>query len=99
MQWKTLENTLMRNVLNVMLQVVFLYFYIQKNFNVFHIYQDSQHVIQDAAEFLALHSADPRVILAACKDSLLQALGSLTCHQAGIKALERSSNARCLLLK
>ncbi|CAD7092671.1 unnamed protein product [Hermetia illucens] len=59
---------------------------------------DSQHVIQEAAEFLALHSADPRVILAACKDSLLQALGSLTCHQAGIKALERSSNASQLSL-
>ncbi|XP_055546728.1 E3 ubiquitin-protein ligase RNF123 [Wyeomyia smithii] len=51
---------------------------------------DSQ-LINSAAEFLALHFADARVILASCKDALIQALGSLTCHQAGIRALELAS--------
>ncbi|XP_062548443.1 E3 ubiquitin-protein ligase RNF123 [Armigeres subalbatus] len=48
-------------------------------------------LINSAADFLALHLADSRVILASCKDALIQALGSLTCHQAGIRALEQAS--------
>ncbi|KFB45879.1 AGAP009295-PA-like protein [Anopheles sinensis] len=48
-------------------------------------------LIQSAANFLAKHLADPRVILASCKDALIQALGSLTCHEAGIRALEQST--------
>lgn len=47
--------------------------------------------INAAAEFLAMHSADGRIVLASCKDSLLQALGTLTCHKSGVRALERSS--------
>uniref|UniRef100_A0A182JMG6 RING-type E3 ubiquitin transferase n=1 Tax=Anopheles atroparvus TaxID=41427 RepID=A0A182JMG6_ANOAO len=48
-------------------------------------------LIQSAANFLAKHLADPRVILASCKDALIQALGSLTCHEAGIRALEQAT--------
>ncbi|XP_030375899.1 E3 ubiquitin-protein ligase RNF123 [Scaptodrosophila lebanonensis] len=52
---------------------------------------DAECSINAAAEFLALHSADSRIVLASCKDSLLQALGTLTCHKSGVRALERSS--------
>ncbi|XP_034661955.1 E3 ubiquitin-protein ligase RNF123 [Drosophila subobscura] len=52
---------------------------------------DSECAVTSAAEFLGVHSADPRIVLASCKDSLLQALGTLTCHKAGVRALERSS--------
>ena len=48
-------------------------------------------LINLAAEFLAKHLADGRVILASCKDALIQALGSLTCHEAGVKALENTT--------
>ncbi|XP_058814876.1 E3 ubiquitin-protein ligase RNF123 [Topomyia yanbarensis] len=48
-------------------------------------------LINAAAEFLAQHLADSRVILASCKDALIQALGSLTCHEAGIRSLEQAS--------
>uniref|UniRef100_A0A1A9W1K7 RING-type E3 ubiquitin transferase n=1 Tax=Glossina brevipalpis TaxID=37001 RepID=A0A1A9W1K7_9MUSC len=51
---------------------------------------DSECVLNIMADFLSVHSADPRIILASCKDSLLQALGTLTCHKPGIKALEKS---------
>lgn len=37
-------------------------------------------------------------MLASCKDSLLQALGTLTCHQAGIEALENCSRQNQLTL-
>lgn len=56
--------------------------------------QDSECVINMVADFLSVHSADPRIILASCKDSLLQALGTLTCHKSGIKALERAPKKR-----
>ncbi|XP_055613929.1 E3 ubiquitin-protein ligase RNF123 [Uranotaenia lowii] len=49
-------------------------------------------LIDSAAEFLASHLADSRVILASCKDALIQALGSLTCHEAGIRSLEQCSH-------
>ncbi|TDG39653.1 hypothetical protein AWZ03_013926 [Drosophila navojoa] len=52
---------------------------------------DAECSLNSAAEFLAIHSADSRIVLASCKDSLLQALGTLTCHKAGVRALERSS--------
>ncbi|XP_017143160.1 E3 ubiquitin-protein ligase RNF123 [Drosophila miranda] len=52
---------------------------------------DSDCAVTSAAEFLGVHSADPRIVLASCKDSLLQALGTLTCHKSGVRALERSS--------
>uniref|UniRef100_A0A182PVH9 RING-type E3 ubiquitin transferase n=1 Tax=Anopheles epiroticus TaxID=199890 RepID=A0A182PVH9_9DIPT len=48
-------------------------------------------LIRSSANFLAKHLADPRVILASCKDALIQALGSLTCHEAGIRALESAA--------
>ncbi|XP_053673835.1 E3 ubiquitin-protein ligase RNF123 [Anopheles nili] len=48
-------------------------------------------LIRSAANFLAKHLADSRVILASCKDALIQALGSLTCHEAGIRSLEEAS--------
>ncbi|XP_060645573.1 E3 ubiquitin-protein ligase RNF123 [Drosophila nasuta] len=52
---------------------------------------DAECSVNAAAEFLAMHSADSRIVLASCKDSLLQALGTLTCHRGGIRALERAS--------
>lgn len=55
-------------------------------------------IVQAAATFLSEHSADARVVLASCKDSLLQALGTLTCHQAGIQALENCSSQNRLTL-
>lgn len=57
-----------------------------------HDLKSSEVVVMMAAEFLAKHSADPRVVFASCKDALLQALGTLTCHETGIKALERTSS-------
>ncbi|XP_055849939.1 E3 ubiquitin-protein ligase RNF123 isoform X2 [Episyrphus balteatus] len=55
---------------------------------------DASEEISLAGAFLSEHSADPRIILASCKDSLLQALGTLICHEAGIRALEASPK-RC----
>ncbi|ALC46914.1 CG6752 [Drosophila busckii] len=52
---------------------------------------DAECSVNAAAEFLSQHSADPRIVLASCKDSLLQALGTLTCHKCGVRALERAS--------
>lgn len=49
---------------------------------------DYSEIIQSAADFLSSHASNARIVLASCKDALLQALGSLTCHEAGIKALE-----------
>lgn len=46
-----------------------------------------------AAEFLCSKAANSRIVLASCRDALLQALGTLTCHEAGIRALERCSLA------
>lgn len=54
---------------------------------------DCSHIIRSAAEFLCSKAANSRVILASCKDALLQALGTLTCHEAGIRALENCSLA------
>lgn len=42
--------------------------------------------------------ADQRVIIASCKDALIQALGTLTCHESGIKSLENSPDRSQLLL-
>lgn len=56
--------------------------------------QESECVIDMVADFLSVNSADPRIILASCKDSLLQALGTLTCHRSGIKALEKAPSRR-----
>ncbi|XP_046805670.1 E3 ubiquitin-protein ligase RNF123 isoform X2 [Lucilia cuprina] len=60
--------------------------------------QDSECVISMVADFLSVHSADPRIILASCKDSLLQALGTLTCHRSGIRALEKAPKKSQLAL-
>lgn len=49
---------------------------------------DSTDIINLAAEFLSPALSNPRVVLASCKDALLQALGTLTCHEAGIHGLE-----------
>lgn len=54
---------------------------------------DCVHIIGSAAEFLCSKAANSRVILASCKDALLQAVGTLTCHEAGIRALESCSLA------
>lgn len=51
---------------------------------------DTVHI---GAEFLASHAADLRIVLASCKDSLLQALGTLTCHAVGVRQLEAISSA------
>lgn len=52
---------------------------------------DTADTICLAAEFLSSQASNPRVVLASCKDALLQALGTLTCHEAGILALEQVS--------
>lgn len=49
---------------------------------------ESKDLVVAGAEFLGEHSADSRVVLASCKDALLQALGTLICHEEGIRALE-----------
>lgn len=58
----------------------------------------NQSLIDFAAEFLSSHLADSRVIIASCKDALIQALGTLTCHESGVKALEECSEESQLLL-
>lgn len=40
------------------------------------------------AQLLCRHIANPRVVLASCKDSIIQSLGTLSCHKVGIEALE-----------
>lgn len=52
---------------------------------------DCSYIVTSAAEFLCSRAANSRVVLASCKDALLQALGTLTCHEAGIRALESCS--------
>lgn len=52
---------------------------------------ESESLISLASEFLGRHLADSRVFQASCRDSLLQALGTLICHEAGIRSLENSS--------
>lgn len=59
---------------------------------------DSSEIIESAAEFLSSQLANPRVVLASCKDALLQALGTLTCHEDGIRALERCPKVNQLAL-
>ncbi|KAL7041272.1 hypothetical protein ACKWTF_000697 [Chironomus riparius] len=59
---------------------------------------ENQDLLDMSAEFLSSHLADSRVIIASCKDALIQALGTLTCHQSGIKALENCSEESQLLL-
>lgn len=54
-------------------------------------FTDYSDIIQTAADFLSSQASNVRIVLASCKDALLQALGSLTCHEAGIKALENCS--------
>lgn len=54
-------------------------------------FEDCSHIIQSAADFLSSQAANSRVVLASCKDALLQALGTLTCHETGIRALENCS--------
>lgn len=63
-----------------------------------HNLADNQDLIDMSAEFLSSHLADSRVIIASCKDALIQALGTLTCHESGIKALENCSEESQLLL-
>lgn len=57
-----------------------------------------QDLLEISSEFLSSHLADSRVIIASCKDALIQALGNLTFHEAGIKALENCSEESQLLL-
>lgn len=40
-------------------------------------------------EFLAECVADDRILLASCKDAMLHALGTLTCHAGGVRQLEQ----------
>lgn len=54
---------------------------------------DCSRTIMSAADFLCSKAANSRVVLASCKDALLQALGTMTCHEAGIRALESCSLA------
>lgn len=58
----------------------------------------NKDLIEASAEFLSAHLADSRVIIASCKDALIQGLGTLTCHEAGVTALEGCSEESQLLL-
>lgn len=53
--------------------------------------KSTKELIEFAAEFLGRHSSDARVFQASCRDSLLQALGTLICHETGLRELEKSS--------
>lgn len=55
-------------------------------------------LIDMASEFLSKHLADPRVIVASCKDALIQALGTLVCHESGMRSLENCSEKNQELL-
>lgn len=45
------------------------------------------------SSFLSKHSGDDRIVLATCKDAILQAIGTLICHKAGMRTLEKSDFA------
>ncbi|GAB0094919.1 E3 ubiquitin-protein ligase RNF123 [Sergentomyia squamirostris] len=77
------------NVLPILLDTVLDFSF--HDMNLQHDFADYMDVVTIAAEFLASHSTDPRVVLASCKDALLQALGTITCHEVGIRALEKTS--------
>ncbi|XP_055716688.1 E3 ubiquitin-protein ligase RNF123 [Phlebotomus papatasi] len=77
------------NVLPILLDTVLDFSF--HDMNLQHDLSDSMSIVMSAAEFLAAHSTDPRVVLASCKDALLQALGTVTCHEVGIRALEKTS--------
>lgn len=79
------------NVLPILLDTVLDFSF--HDIAVQHELKSSEGMVAMAAEFLAKHSADPRVVFASCKDALLQALGTLTCHEMGIRALERTTPA------
>ncbi|KAJ6636383.1 E3 ubiquitin-protein ligase, partial [Pseudolycoriella hygida] len=53
---------------------------------------DNQHILELGAFFLTKHSGDDRVVLATCKDALLQAIGTLVCHKAGMTTLEKTDS-------
>lgn len=77
------------NVLPILLDTVLDFSF--HDISVQHDLKSSEELVAMAAEFLAKHSADPRVVVASSKDALLQALGTLTCHAPGIRALERTT--------
>lgn len=79
------------NVLPILLDTVLDFSF--HDIAVQHDLKSSEMIVAMAAEFLAKHSADTRVVFASCKDALLQALGTLTCHEMGIRALERTTTA------
>lgn len=79
------------NVLPILLDTVLDFSF--HDIAVQHELKSSEYIVAMAAEFLAKHSADPRVVFASCKDAVLQALGTLTCHEIGIRALERTTQA------
>lgn len=79
------------NVLPILLDTVLDFSF--HDIAVQHELKSSEVIVSMAAEFLAKHSADPRIVFASCKDALLQALGTLTCHEIGIRALERTTHA------
>lgn len=62
-----------------------------------HDLRENQDLLDMSAEFLSSHLADSRVIIASCKDALIQSLGTMTCHEAGVRALENCSEEAHLL--
>lgn len=46
-------------------------------------------VLRLGTEFLSGHAFDDRILLATCRDAMLLALGTLTCHAAGMRQLEQ----------
>ncbi|XP_037034222.1 E3 ubiquitin-protein ligase RNF123 isoform X3 [Bradysia coprophila] len=51
---------------------------------------DNQHILELGSSFLTKHSGDDRIVLATCKDAILQAIGTLICHKAGMTTLEKT---------
>lgn len=87
-----------QNDLSGNITIEIIHFNFEKMFQCQFTFTDCSQMIASAAEFLCSKAANSRVVLASCKDALLQALGTLTCHEAGIRALESCSPAHQKIL-
>ncbi|RZF38962.1 hypothetical protein LSTR_LSTR003705 [Laodelphax striatellus] len=49
---------------------------------------DIQCILMDVGQFICTHFADPRIVHASCKDTLVQALANFVCNAGTLKCLE-----------
>ncbi|XP_022196553.1 E3 ubiquitin-protein ligase RNF123 isoform X2 [Nilaparvata lugens] len=49
---------------------------------------DWQSILMDVGEFVCTHFADPRIVHASCKDTLVQSLAAFVCCSSTLKCLE-----------